>query len=134
MKQNPVILMVDDDEDDRKLFFEAAREVSESIHCMSAEDGEKALTMLHEEQALIPDYIFLDLNMPRVNGRQCLEEIKKTQRLKDIPVIIFTTTRREEDVVETKRLGAVDFLTKPVLFDDICKAISYVLSVDWKKN
>ena len=78
MKSNPIILMVDDDEDDRRLFFEAAKEVSESIHCVSAEDGEKALTMLQSEHGLLPDYIFLDLNMPRLNGRQCLAEIKKT--------------------------------------------------------
>ena len=134
MKGNPVILMVDDDEDDRRLFFEAAHEVSNSIRCLSAEDGEKALQLLHPGESPLPDYIFLDLNMPRINGKQCLEEIKKTQNLLHIPVIIFTTTRREEDVEETKRLGAVEFLTKPVLFEDICKAISYVISEDWKKN
>src|SRR5438105_13236231 len=109
MKENAVILMVDDDEDDRILFFEAASEVSKSIRCLSAEDGEKALNMLQSEHALLPDYIFLDLNMPRLNGKQCLVEIKKTKRLMHIPVIIFTTTKREEDVAETKRLGAVDF-------------------------
>ncbi len=134
MKDNPVILMVDDDEDDRRLFFEAAREVSDSIRCLSAEDGEKALHLLQSGQSPLPDYIFLDLNMPRLNGKQCLEEIKKTQALLHIPVIIFTTTRRDEDVEETKRLGAVEFLTKPVLFEDICKAIIYVISEDWNKN
>lgn len=134
MIKEPVIMMIDDDDDDRKMFFDAAKEVSETIQCITAEDGEQALKLLSSPLSELPDYIFLDLNMPRLNGKQCLAAMKKIERLENIPVIIFTTTRREEDVEETKRLGAVHFLTKPVLFEEICDAIRFVLAEDWKKN
>jgi CheY-like chemotaxis protein len=123
-----LIFLVDDDEDDREMFVEALQEVGENFSFDSAEDGEQALNYLRNESNRLPDLIFLDMNMPRLNGRQCLEELKKHPRLRSIPVVVYSTTKREEDVRETSRLGAVCFLTKPVLFNEITAAIDDMVS------
>lgn len=128
MNKEKIVLIIDDDEDDRSLFFDAVKEVDIDITCMTARDGQEALDLLRSGQAALPDFIFLDLNMPRLNGKQCLTEIKKDSRLHHIPIIIYTTTKRAEDVEEVKKLGASRFLTKPALFSDICEAISSVFS------
>lgn len=131
MKDRKIVLIIDDDEDDRALFLDAVSEIDRSIHCLGAHDGEDALRILDDASSPKPHFIFLDLNMPRLNGKQCLSEIRKRDHLTNIPVIIYSTTRRTEDVEETKKLGAVHFLTKPVLFADICKGISGVLEKKW---
>ena len=71
------ILLVDDDADDRKLFFEVAKEVDDTILCIPASSGEAALLYLRDQANPLPDYIFLDLNMPMINGKQCLKQIRK---------------------------------------------------------
>jgi CheY-like chemotaxis protein len=125
------ILIVDDDDDDMQLFIESAKEVGENIHCVGVYDGQQALLHLNDEKNILPDYIFLDLNMPRINGKKCLEQIKKTERLSHIPVIIYTTTRELEEAKELKRLGAAHFISKPSLPDEIFYHISFVLGEKW---
>jgi CheY-like chemotaxis protein len=127
-----IILIIDDDQDDRSLFSDAVAEVDDSITCIHASDGIEGVEKLKCGNPLLPDFIFLDLNMPRLNGVKCLEEIKKDPRLLKVPVIIYSTSRRTQDMHETKELGAAYFLTKPVLFKDICSAISSVLSKNEK--
>lgn len=127
-----VFFIVDDDIDDQDLFIEAVNEVDSSIQCISASDCEQALDLLKNKKIAIPDMIFLDLNMPRVNGKQCLAELKKQAHLRDIPVIIYSTSSEEKDIEETVRLGAAHFLTKPNKFEELCKALAFVVSRDWK--
>ncbi len=88
MSKNRVFFIVDDDTDDQELFIEAVSEVDETIKCLSASDCEIALDLLKNRKMELPDMIFLDLNMPRLNGKQCLAELKKQAHLRDIPVII----------------------------------------------
>jgi len=122
------ILIVDDDPDDLELFIEALFEIHPSIRCHSAANGKDALLMLENfKKNQLPDYIFLDLNMPGMNGKQCLIEIKKDKVLHEIPVIIYTTSSIEEDVQETRHLGASFFLTKPEKFDELKNALSYII-------
>ena len=71
--------------------------------------------------------IFLDLNMPRLNGKQCLAELKREAHLRDIPVIIYSTSSEKRDIEETSRLGAAHFLTKPNKFEELCKALTFVV-------
>src|SRR5690606_28093529 len=85
-------LIVDDDTEDQELFIDVVREVDPSIECISAFTGEEALTLLREDSPALPDYIFMDLNMPRLNGVQCLSKIKKMQYLQHIPVLLYTTS------------------------------------------
>ena len=133
MKPKRTFFIVDDDIDDQDLFIEAVNEVDDSIECMSASNCEEALDLLKNKKIGMPDMIFLDLNMPRLNGKQCLAELKKEAHLADIPVIIYSTSSERRDIEETSRLGAAHFLTMPNKFEELCKAISYVVSRDWSK-
>lgn len=124
------LLIVDDDADDRKLFIEAVKEIDEAIECISAKDGKHALELLSTLYPL-PDFIFLDLRMPRYNGKKFLHEVKKDERLKKIPIIIYTTSREVTESQELKEMGAVHFISKPNNADEIYYLISFVLDQQW---
>ena len=111
------ILLIDDDSDDRVLFREALQEVSPETICVTEGDGRKALSDLVESNPL-PDLIFVDINMPRISGWDCLEKIKAQEVTKSIPVIMYTTSSLERDVEKAFRSGAACLLTKPA---DYCE-------------
>ena len=121
------LFIVDDDAEDCVFFIEAVKEIDPSIKYQTANNGEDALRKLTKEIKPLPDYIFLDLNMPRMNGRECLVELKKNKDLKDIPVIIYTTSSASKDIDETRELGAAYFITKPCEFQKLCDEITFVL-------
>ena len=122
------IFLVDDDRDDREIFIEALAEIDNSLHCVTAENGEDAIRKLLSG-AFIPNIIFLDLNMPRMNGRECLVEIKSIKTLEETPVIIYTTSSLQKEKEELVKLGASKFLTKPANFNDLCHSLKGVLTV-----
>lgn len=124
--------MIDDDEDDRKLFFEAVKEVDDNIRCIHAKDGEAALHYLKDKVNSLPDFIFLDLRMPGLSGQECLAEIRRDARLLTVPIIIYTTSREVKESILLKKMGAVHFMSKPNSPDDIYYMMSVVLSEDWK--
>jgi CheY-like chemotaxis protein len=126
------LFIIDDDIEDQEIFIEAVREVSENIHCSSSTSGEEALTHLEHEIKTPPDLIFLDLNMPKLNGKQILREIKKTPRLKAIPVIMYSTSFAPRDIEEIKQIGAAHHLLKPSRFNDLCAALNTILAKEWK--
>ena len=121
------ILLVDDDVDDRKYFKEALYALDPAVKFDEAKDGQQALDHLRNASSSLPDYIFLDLRMPRHNGRQCLRQIKADERLQHIPVIIYTTSEEADDSKEMQALGAVRFVSKPSNTDEIYYMISLVL-------
>jgi len=110
--QDKICLLIDDDVDDHEIFIEALQDVKIHYQCVTAINGQEAITLL-TKSGLVPDYIFLDLNMPIMSGKICLAEIKKITALQDIPVIIYTTSSYSNDIEETQRLGATHFLVKP---------------------
>lgn len=133
-KVKPItILMADDDEDDRLLTQDALAEsrVINDLHFV--EDGVELLEYLErkgkfetKDSSPRPGLILLDLNMPRMDGREALEAIKANPNLKGIPVVILTTSKQEEDMVKGYNLGAASYITKPVTFDglvDLMKAL-----------
>lgn len=124
-------MLVDDDEDDKKLFLEATKEVDDTITCISTGSGQEALLYLKNVNNPLPDYIFLDLRMPGLSGRDCLVEIKKDARLTSIPVIVYTTSGDVKESIELKRLGATHFMTKPVSPDEVYYMVSFVLGEKW---
>jgi CheY-like chemotaxis protein len=132
--RNITIFIADDDEDDKKLFIESAREVDEKINFVTASDGQEAMRILKDETFPVPDYIFLDLRMPRINGKRCLEEIMQDERLRHIPVFIYTTSKDVTDSMELKKKGAVHFISKPESPDDIYYILSLVLDEKWGSN
>jgi DNA-binding response OmpR family regulator len=132
MKDKTKLLIVDDDADDTQLFIDAVKDFDEHIECVSAKDGKDALDLLNDLNTSLPDYIFLDLRMPRFNGKRCLMEIKKDERLKDIPVIIYTTSKELEDSKELKEMGAIHFISKPANPEEVYFVVSFALEEQWK--
>ena len=125
------VLIIDDDEDDRELFSYALSNVSSDVTCVEAVDGEDGLRLLRENDCN-PDYIFLDLNMPRVDGILFLGKMRRDRRLRNIPVIIYTTSKFQNDKEKCVGLGAVHFITKPTTISEIESAISFVLERKWE--
>ena len=122
------ILMADDDEDDRMSTKEAFREHHLANEFHTVNDGEELMDFLHRRgkysDAPRPGLILLDLNMPRKDGREALEEIKTDPSLRSIPVVILTTSSEEEDILKTYDLGANSFITKPVGFESLVQLVS----------
>ncbi len=116
METNPNVLIDDDDKDDIDLFCEAIGEIYPDRACHIANDCGEALEKLRGGSDVLPDLIFLDLNMSGMYGRACLAELKKDVKLKNIPVIIYTTSSHEKDRVVTLKLGTAYFLAKANLF------------------
>jgi CheY-like chemotaxis protein len=123
-KKTLIILMADDDADDRLLAQDAMHEsrVLNELHFV--EDGVQLLSYLRGDDDFsnrtlypMPGLILLDLNMPKMDGREALAEIKSDPRLRRIPVVILTTSKAEEDMVKGYDLGAASYITKPVTFD-----------------
>ena len=113
-----LILVVDDDKEDRALFCEAASGIDNDIKFLIAEDGLEALKIL-DQTAVLPNYIFLDINMPKMNGKEFLTRAKKNARFKQIPVVMYSTTSQAKEIEECFKLGAYDFLIKPPSFQKL---------------
>lgn len=120
------ILIVDDDADDLQFFTDAIAEIDSNVSCITAFNGIEALHVLEAVNPR-PDYIFLDLNMPRMGGKQCLRHIKNNPHFESIPVIIYSTSRRPEDVEEVRNAGAAAFIIKPNKFHLLRAEIARIL-------
>ena len=107
------VFLVDDDTDDQEIFIMALQEINPEISCSVASNGVEALEKLSEEPFYIPRYIFVDINMHKMNGIECLEHIKKIDRLKNSQIIMLSTSADESIVKQCKQLGADHFLAKP---------------------
>jgi len=120
-----LILIADDDADDRYLTKAAFEENATNCEINFVEDGDEVFDFLYSrgkfasDKAKMPSLILLDLNMPKKDGRQVLDEIKKSPSLKHIPIIIFTTSKSPEDVRQVYGMGASSFITKPTSFEDL---------------
>lgn len=121
-----VILVVDDDIDDLQFFADALAEIDAGIECITAMNGIEAIRRL-DSLPTRPDFIFLDLNMPKMDGKQCLKHLKSNPLFKPIPVIIYSTSRRLEDISEVRELGAAAFIVKPNKFQLLKNEIAAVL-------
>ena len=117
------ILLADDDTDDCIFFKEAVEELLLSTQLTAVNDGEQLMKLLTNETNELPDVLFLDLNMPRKNGFECLSEIKSNQKLRQLPVIIFSTSLEQEVVNLLYKNGAQYFIRKPSEFSQFKKII-----------
>jgi len=121
--KNYTLFLADDDADDRQIFEEVLDEISPKINFKSFDNGVDLMTNLKNRSNKRPDYIFLDLKMPMMDGEECLQEIRKLTRLDKIPVIIYSTSI---DIYKAERLrdmGATMYLKKPNSFKDLKNAI-----------
>lgn len=131
IKAKPVTLLVaDDDADDRLMIRDAIRENHMQNDVRFVSDGVELLDYLHQRGAFAapescprPGLILLDLNMPKVDGRAALQEIKSHPILRQVPVVVLTTSKAEEDILRTYHLGVNSFVTKPVTFDALVKVM-----------
>lgn len=128
MDQQKIVMIVDDDVDDIEFFCEALNEIDSTVQYLTALNGVDALNKLRNNNEALPNFIFLDLNMPRMDGKQLLKELKSDFLLKEIPTIIYSTSSMQNDIDETKALGAKHFLTKPSSFKKLCDDINFVLN------
>ena len=120
-------LLTDDDKDDRELFSEALASIDPGIICQGAEHGREALRILESPGMRKPDIIFLDINMPVMNGWELLNTLKKDNARNDIPVIIYTTSSEDRDRQIAKDLGALCFVTKPDDFKQVKQILKVVV-------
>ena len=123
------ILLADDDIDDCAFFKKAVEDFPISTNYTAVHDGEQLLKQLTNETKELPDVLFLDLNMPRKNGFECLEEIKLNKKLKQLPVIIFSTSFEQEVVNVLYKNGAQHFIRKPSDFLQFKKTIQQALTL-----
>jgi len=132
--QRPIlILLADDDPDDRMLTQQALAESRLANELRCVEDGEQLLDYLHHRGAYAdraahpePGIVLLDLNMPKKDGREALREIKADPALRHIPVVVLTTSKAEEDVLRSYDLGVNSFITKPVTFEGLVQVMRVI--------
>lgn len=126
------VLLADDDEDDRLFFREAFEEIKIKTKVILVNDGVELMSHLNRNGHPLPHILFLDLNMPRKNGLECLIEIKQTEHLKDIPIAIYSTSSSEEDIEETFVKGANVYIKKPSDFAALKKILEEVITINWQ--
>lgn len=120
------IVLVDDDSDDRDLFAEALTYVDPDIKLDTKRDGEELMDYLNAHNPPV-DVIFLDLNMPRKNGKECLVEVRANEAYQHVPVVVYTTSLNPVDIDETFRRGANFFLRKPNSFEELKETLNNML-------
>lgn len=125
-----LFLLADDDRDDAELFGEALSAIDPPVEFQHVSDGQAVFTYLAKASNRKPDVIFLDLNMPQMSGWQCLAKLKNDIYLKDIPVIMYSTSANARDKEIAIELGAVGFVTKPTDFRLLTKILSAISKSD----
>lgn len=126
------ILMAEDDEDDRLFFTEALREICDQTKLAIANDGNEFLQLLQKHRYNPIDLVILDINMPGVNGIECLESIRRDEELKDVPVIMMSTAGEQAIIDLAYRKGATRYFVKPDSMEGLKRAVKQILTTDWK--
>ncbi|MBZ9650907.1 response regulator [Psychroflexus montanilacus] len=126
------IILADDDDDDILFFTDAFENLKIKTKVKVFKDGIELMDYLTTEDALMPDILFLDLNMPKKSGLECLIEIKDNPKMSEIVVAIYSTSASEEDIEKTFVLGANIYIKKPADFIKLKKVLSKVVSINWQ--
>lgn len=121
-----IILLADDDIDDRDMFCEALEKIDTELTCHATTNGMEAIQVL-EQLDQQPDVIFLDLNMPVMNGWQCLSFLKEQQQYKNIPVIMISTSSHQSDIDKANNSGALCYLVKPSNFRELSRVLQVIV-------
>lgn len=126
------IILADDDEDDRNFFKDAFSELKISTRVNTFEDGVQLMDYLNSDDAILPQVLFLDLNMPKKNGMECLLEMRADKRFADVAIAIYSTSSSEEHIEETFVNGANIYIKKPNDFNLLKKVLSEVVVINWQ--
>ncbi|TDD96135.1 response regulator [Flavobacterium cellulosilyticum] len=127
-----LITLADDDEDDRLFFTDAFDELKVNTVVNTFKNGLELMDFLNHSETVLPNIIFLDLNMPILNGIECLKEIKKNDKFKDIAIAIYSTSSSEQDIENTFVLGANIYIKKPSDFNELKKILADVVIINWQ--
>jgi DNA-binding response OmpR family regulator len=131
--QTPLqIFLADDDEDDRIFFSEAIEDIKMKNKLKLFNDGKDLMDYLSEPDSILPNILFLDLNMPYKNGLDCLKEIRANDRFKDVSIAIYSTSSSDEDIENTFIEGANIYIKKPNDFSELKKVIKGVFQMNWQ--
>ncbi len=122
------ILLIDDDQEDAELFSDALSELEIDAVVAHFYDGNKGVEKLKEKAIPMPDIIFLDINMPHINGWDCLRELKSVAHVQKIPIVMYSTSSFDKQGVQPEDVGANAFLTKPGHFGELKAKISLLFS------
>lgn len=126
------IILADDDEDDRLFFTDAFDELKINTRVKTFKDGIYLMDYLNGEDITLPNVLFLDLNMPRKSGLECLKDIKRNPKFSDIAIAIYSTSASEEDIEKTFVMGANIYIKKPSDFKTLKKVLSEVVTINWQ--
>ena len=126
------ITLAEDDEDDRLFFTDAFEELKINTIVNTLNNGRELLNYLEHPETILPNIIFLDLNMPILNGMECLKEIKQNNKFNDIAIAIYSTSASDQDVENTFVLGANIYIKKPSNFNELKKILSDVVIINWQ--
>jgi len=125
-------LIIDDDLDDQEIFLMCMNSISKDLDCRTANNGVEAIAMLESQIEYVPDYIFLDVNMPKMGGMECLTQIKKIDRLRSTKVFMYSTTSESSMIEESRALGADDIIIKPAQTIVLKEILSKILRIPSK--
>ena len=121
------ILLVEDDESDRDLFLWAIKEIQPGLNCRWAKDGQEALDILSSAKSNLPDCIYMDYNMPRMDGLECMKHIKEDPSLNHIPVVFLSTSSDLGVQKKVKAAGAAAYITKPFTLKSFVEVLTFYL-------
>jgi len=122
-----LVFLVDDDYEDHEIFKMSLEKVDPTFEIVTAEDGIDALDYLKKNSTYKPDIIFLDVNMPRMNGKDCIRELRKDPKFESTPMVLYSTHDGQKEVNEAKSAGASDFMTKPASIPEFTKALKDII-------
>lgn len=135
MTQNPTnyrqIYLVDDDQEDRELFSEALSSTNQSINLTEISCGEKLMEILNKHNLIMPEVIFMDINMPKLNGIECLRKIRSHSKFNDLKIVMYSTYYLDDFIEDAFKFGASIFYVKPRSFSGLQSLITEALQVNW---
>ncbi len=130
MRRMKNCLLVDDDLDDQEIFEICVKELTSDIKFLAVKNGIEAINLLQSDESYIPDYIFLDVNMPKLNGLDCLKILRANERLLACKIYMYSTTSAHSSLEESKKLGADDFIIKPTKTTELKERLSKIFKIE----
>lgn len=118
-----LVFLVDDDYEDHEIFKMAFDKVEDSYHLVTVDNGIEAIETFKNDSNFKPDIIFLDVNMPRMNGKDCIRELRRMETIAHIPMILYSTHDGHKEVIEAQEAGASDFMTKPASITEFTRSL-----------
>ncbi|MDF2454186.1 MAG: response regulator [Cytophagaceae bacterium] len=130
MKRMKNCLLIDDDIDDQEIFEICVQELNPDIKFLAVKNGIEAVSLLKSNDSYTPDYIFIDVNMPKLNGLDCLKILRANERLHACKIYMYSTTSAHSSLEESKKLGADDFIIKPTKTAELKEILSKIFKID----